>query len=92
MASVPRAAAPVPRGDVYFRRHQQAAGFKFVTGCREMQRGVVIPEDEQKNQHEKTEFRFMKIAIRGNHLFLALTSAPLCSSRRQASSWQLAAE
>jgi len=51
--------------------------------CRAMQGGLAIPEDEQKNQREKTEHRVHKTTIRGNHLSLALTSAPLCSSRRQ---------
>jgi hypothetical protein len=50
-----------------------------------MERGLVIPEDKHKYQHEKTDFRFIKITIKGDHLSLALTSAPLCSSRRQAS-------
>jgi len=70
IARAPRAAAPAPRGDVCFRRHQQAACLQMAVGSREYQGGPLTKKTKLTNRasvHEIT-LRGKSRAVSGVHV------------------------
>ncbi len=69
MARGGRAEAHVPRSDVSFRLDQKTRNFK-VTSASRVKQCSLFPEEKQKNELAKKEFRFIKpiTIIRGGNL------------------------